>query len=119
MTASHQFNVWEGIYSSFAEAGAAGPGFDGGVWREKSIQAAREYFSQMRRGEPLDYSLLQRNALLPVVTAMLLKRQNGVRVLDFGGGPGYGLIVLIDALRNARRRIKYHVVDVENICEVG
>ena len=119
MTASQQFNVWEGIYSSFADAGVAGPGFDGGVWRERSIQAAREYLSQIRRGESLDYSLLQRNALLPVVTAMLLKRQNRVRVLDFGGGPGYGLIVLIDALRNARRRIEYHVVDVETICEVG
>jgi putative methyltransferase (TIGR04325 family) len=119
MTASQEVNVWEGVYSSFAEAGAAGPGFDGAIWRERSIQAAREYLSQIKRGEPLDYSLSQRNALLPVVTAMLLTRQNSVRILDFGGGPGYGLMVLINALGNARRRIDYHVVDVENICEAG
>jgi putative methyltransferase (TIGR04325 family) len=115
---SHEFNVWDGIYSSFAEAGAAGPGFNGGIWRERSIQAAREYLSQIKRGEPLDYSLSQRNALLPVVTAMLLTRESRVRILDFGGGPGYGLIVLIDALGDTRS-IDYDVVDVENICEAG
>jgi putative methyltransferase (TIGR04325 family) len=119
MTASQEFNVWEGVYSSFAEAGAAGPGFDGAVWRERSIQAGRQYLSQIKRGEPLEYSLSQRNALLPVVTAMLLTRQNRVRILDFGGGPGYGLIVLIDALATARPRIDYHIVDVENVCEAG
>src|ERR1700730_15286646 len=114
MTASREFNVWEGIYSSFAEAGAAGPGFDGGIWRERSVQAAREYLAQIKRGEPLDYSLSQRNALLPVVTAMLLTRQNRVRILDFGGGPGCGLMVLMSALGSARSQIDYHVVDVEN-----
>lgn len=119
MTTPQEFNVWEGIYSSFAEAGGTGPGFDGGVWRERSIQAARQYLSQAKRGEPLDYSLSQRNALLPVVTAMLLTRRNRVRILDFGGGPGYGLTMLIAALGNARPRIDYHVVDVENICEAG
>ena len=119
MTASQQFNVWEGVYSSFAEAGATGPGFDGEILRERSIQAGREYLRQIKQGEPLDYSLSQRNALLPVVTAMMLTRQDRVRILDFGGGPGYGLMVLIDALGNARRRIDYHVVDVRTICEAG
>lgn len=119
MTASQEFNVWDGIYCSFAEAGRAGPGFDGDVWRERSIKAARQHLSQLKRGEPLDYSLSQRNALLPVVAAMLLTRRHNVRVLDFGGGPGYGLMTLIAALENVRPRIDYHVVDVENICEAG
>jgi putative methyltransferase (TIGR04325 family) len=119
MTAPQEFHVWEGIYSSFAEAGGTGPGFDGGVWRERSIEAARQYLSQVKRGEPLDYSLSQRNALLPVVTAMLLTRRNKVRILDFGGGPGYGLTTLIAALGRVLPRIDYHIVDVENICEAG
>src|SRR5271156_3583706 len=112
MTTPQEFNVWEGIYSTFAEAGGTGPGFDGDVWRERSIQAGRQYLSQVKRGQPLDYSLSQRNALLPVVTAMLLTQRNKVRILDFGGGPGYGLTVLIAALGNTRPRIDYHVVDV-------
>lgn len=119
MTASQKFNVWEGIYSSFAEAKGCGPGFDGGVWRERSIETGREFPSQAEKGEPLDYSLSQRNALLPIVTAMLLNRQTAVRILDFGGGPGYGLIVLMDALGEARSRVDYHVIDVKNICEAG
>ena len=119
MTESQEFNVWEGVYSSFAEADATGPGFDGDIWRERSIQAGREFLRQVERGETLDYSLSQRNALLPVVAAMLLSGQSRVRILDFGGGPGYGLMVLMDALRNARPRIDYHVVDVKNICEAG
>jgi putative methyltransferase (TIGR04325 family) len=119
MTESQEFNVWEGVYSSFAEADATGPGFDGDIWRERSIQAGRKFLTQVVRGKPLDYSLSQRNALLPVVAAMLLARQGRVQILDFGGGPGYGLLVLMDAFANARSRIDYHVVDVENICEAG
>jgi putative methyltransferase (TIGR04325 family) len=119
MTRSQKFHVWEGVYSSFAEAHATGPGFDGDIWRERSIQAGREFLTQLGRGETLDYSLSQRNALLPAVAAMLLAQQSTVRILDFGGGPGYGLTVLMDALANARRRIDYHVVDVKTICEAG
>ncbi len=120
MTESQEFNVWEGVYSSFAEADSTGPGFDGDIWRKRSIQAGREFLTQVERGKPLDYSLSQRNALLPVVAAMLLARQARVQILDFGGGPGYGLMVLMDALVvNARSRIDYHVVDVKNICEAG
>ena len=119
MAESQEFNVWEGVYSSFAEANATGPGFDGAAWRERSIQAGREFLSQVERGKSLDYSLSQRNALLPVVTVMLLTRRNQVRILDFGGGPGYGLMALSAALGKVCRRIDYHVVDVENICEAG
>jgi putative methyltransferase (TIGR04325 family) len=119
MTKSQEFNVWEGVYPSFAEADAAGPGFEGNISRERSILAGREYLSQIERGESLDYSLSQRNALLPVVAAMMLSRQSKVRILDFGGGPGYGLMVLMDTLGNTRPRIDYHVVDVKNICDAG
>jgi putative methyltransferase (TIGR04325 family) len=119
MTASQEFNVWDGVYSSFVEAGASGPGFDGAIWREQSILAARESLMRIQRGEALDYSLTQRNALLPVIAAMLLARQERVRILDFGGGPGYGLLVLMSALGDLCARIEYHVVDVACVCEEG
>lgn len=98
----NRMNVWEGIYSSFAEAGATGPGFNGEVWRNRSTQV-----------DPLDYSLTQRNALLPFIAAI-----GKTRILDFGGGPGYGLMVLKATLRDTRH-IEYHVVDLEPICETG
>jgi putative methyltransferase (TIGR04325 family) len=119
MTTSPGFNVWEGVYASFAEAGASGPGFDGAIWRKRSIEDARVSLARIRQGEPLDYSLTQRNALLPVIAAMLLTRQERVRILDFGGGPGFGLLVLMSALGDLRARIEYHVVDVACVCEEG
>jgi putative methyltransferase (TIGR04325 family) len=119
MSSGQEFRIWEGIFSSFAEAGTCGPGFEGDIWRERSVQVARECLKCLERGEPIDYSMSQRNALLPVVAAMILSRQERMRILDFGGGPGYGFIVLLSALGKLRARVEYHVVDVACVCEEG
>lgn len=113
------FNVWDGNYGSFAEAPALGPGFNGSIWRDRSIRAAREAAARMAKRESLDYSLRQRNALLPAVTATILTEQARVKILDFGGGLGCGYILLSQAMPHAIERIEYTVVDVESISEGG
>jgi putative methyltransferase (TIGR04325 family) len=113
------FKVWDGVYASFAEAPAVGPGFDGSIWRDRSLQAARETIERAQNGEPLDYSLRQRNALLPTLAATILVEQPRVRILDFGGGLGTGFVVLTSMLREAAGRIDYSVVEVDSICRTG
>lgn len=113
------FNVWDGVYPSFAAAKAVGPGFDGDIWRDRSLQAARATLALAGSGQPLDYSLRQRNALLPVLTASVLAAQPRARILDFGGGLGTGYMVLANGIPDAAARIDYAVTEVDSICRVG
>lgn len=118
MTAA-DFKIWEGVYASFDAAAAAGPGFDGPTCRERSLLSARDALARFAAGEPLDYSLRQRNAIMPSVVAVLLSRQAGVRLLDFGGGLGTAFVVLSSALAGDIARVDYRVVEVESICQAG
>ncbi len=113
------FHVWDGVYPSFAAAKAVGPGFDGDIWRDRSLQAARETLALVGSGQPLDYSLRQRNALLPVLTASVLAAQPRVNILDFGGGLGTGYMVLANGIPDAGSKIDYAVIEVDSICRAG
>lgn len=114
-----KFNIWEGIYASFSEAPAVGPGHDGATWRERSILAASDAVAKLAAGETLDYSLRQRNAIMPVVVAMLLSSRPRARILDFGGGLGTAFTVLASALGKNIDRVDYKVVEVGSICRAG
>jgi putative methyltransferase (TIGR04325 family) len=111
--------IWEGVYPSFDAAPAVGPGFDGPIWRERSLQSARETLARFAAGQPLDYSLRQRNAIMPSLVAMLLSRQARVSFLDFGGGLGTAFVVLSSALGGDIARVDYRIVEVESICRAG
>ena len=113
------FNVWEGVYRSFSEAPAEGPGFDGGVWRDRSLQAAREILAAVGSDEPLDYALRQRNAVLPGLVATALDRKSSIRILDLGGGLGTGFMLLMKTVPSAVQRVDYTVVESEGICRAG
>ncbi len=119
MSADPNFRVWEGVYRSFAEAPAVGPGFQGPRWRERSIAAARETLARAKAQEPIDYALRQRNAVLPPLVAALLAGQERVDVLDLGGGLGTGYMVLMKTMPEAVRRVRYTVVEVESIARAG
>lgn len=113
------FKIWEGVYASFAAAPAVGPGFDGEIWRERSLLSVRDALARLAAGESLDYSLRQRNAIMPSVVATLLSRQAGVSLLDFGGGLGTAFVALSSALGGNIARVDYRVVEVETICRAG
>jgi putative methyltransferase (TIGR04325 family) len=119
MSVDRNFNVWDGVYRSFAEAPAVGPGFDGAVAHERGVAAAYDIRASLDAGKPLDYSLRQRNALLPVVVAAVLTQQDKARVLDFGGGLGSGYLVLLKTVPQTHASVEYNVVEVEGICRAG
>ncbi|WP_458760230.1 methyltransferase, TIGR04325 family [Afipia sp. TerB] len=109
--------VWEGIYRSFAEAPASGPGFSGERWRKASEKLALQTLEDERAGRPIDFSLCQRNAVLPAVVAMTSALAR-TRILDVGGGLGSGYTFLRSALKRMDR-ISYDVVEVDDICRLG
>jgi putative methyltransferase (TIGR04325 family) len=118
MTAA-DFRVFEGVYARFDEAPEVGDGFAGSIWRERSLKSARDEAKKLAAGEALDYSLRQRNAVLPVVVAMLLSRQARAKILDFGGGLGTAFMALSRAIGDDIARVDYHVVEVDGICRDG
>ena len=97
--------IWEGIYPDFESAKAVGDGFSGQKWTE-SVKAAAESIS----GES---SAALSGSLLPIVASIAQSRQEIIRILDFGGGPG----VTFAAVRNAvkGRPLDYHVVENRNV----
>lgn len=113
------FAVWDGVYASFAEAPAEGPGFDGAEWRERSVAAVRQGLAAIANGVALDYSLVQRNVYLPAMVTDLLAVLPRVRVLDFGGGPGLGFVVVKQARADALARLDYTIVDAPQVCLAG
>jgi putative methyltransferase (TIGR04325 family) len=117
--AAAEFSVWEGVYGSFVEAPAVGPGFHGPTWRNRSIEAAREAIARLKTEEALDYALRQRNSILPTTVATMLTAQERVSVLDFGGGLGTGYVFLTQTMPNAISRVDYAIVDVEEIATAG
>jgi putative methyltransferase (TIGR04325 family) len=119
VTTGRDFRVWEGVFPSFDAAPSVGPGFDGREAQTRGLHAARDAASQLAANEPLDYSLRQRNALLPTVVAMLLAGRNRIGVLDFGGGFGTGYMVLASAGGALTNRVEYQVVEVDGVCRLG
>jgi len=119
MIAERNFKLWDGIYGSFADAPASGPGFAGPAWEEHSLETARATLAQIAAGQPIDYSLKQRNAVLPILVAGLLSHQSQTTVLDFGGGLGVGFMVLMDEIKSPLSRVHYHIVELERICRAG
>lgn len=114
-----EFNVWEGIYPSFRDAPQAGPGFAGEKWRAASLSLARDTLAKAERGELLDFSLRQRNAVLPVVVSIIQSSGKKVRVLDVGGGLGAGYAFLNTALVDRLAEIQYDILEIPEICEIG
>lgn len=111
--------VWEGIWNSFAEAPAIGPGFDGDIWRERTSAAMADSLAALRAGKPLPAAAKPRDYLLPAVAGALLSGCERLRMVDFGGGIGAAWVSLAAAIPEAAQRILMHVVEVENVCDAG
>ena len=105
---------WEGVYPSFAEVPAAGPGFAGEQWT-KDTRALTERAREELVPRP---ALAGDQALLPMVAGMAAAAGNPLRILDFGGGLGVGYLQVAAALPRASR-IEYHIVETERVCDEG
>ncbi|HEY3045469.1 MAG TPA: methyltransferase, TIGR04325 family [Vicinamibacterales bacterium] len=118
---SERVEIWEGIYASYQEAAAhvVGPGFDGDVWRTRSLASAQGCLAALEAGKPIPQFHKQRSALLPAVAAVMLASRDRLRVLDFGGGLGIGYMTLAESIPSASTRIDYTIVEVPTVCEEG
>jgi putative methyltransferase (TIGR04325 family) len=115
------FYIWHGIYPTFKSAmeDAIGTGFEGEIYRERSLAAARECMSCLQEGRPIPQFHKQRSTLLPVVVAMMLCQEERVKILDFGGGLGIGFMTLAESIPMDMHRVAYTIVEGPHVSELG
>ena len=102
------FQIWDGLYGSFAATGAPGTVFEGERWLSK----ARERLEQARQEEPASGEYL-----LPMAAAMLAG-DGPLRILDFGGGVGISFLSVARTLPETVN-LDYHVVESAATCAAG
>lgn len=102
--------LWEGIYRDFADVPSAGDGFRTGDW----MASSRRRLDAIK-GAGCRYQ----EYLLPAIAAVIAAGQdkNPLVVLDVGGGPGNGYPPLRAAMPSGR--IDFHVVENEQVCNLG
>lgn len=103
------YQIFEGVYDSFAEAGGIPQFFRSEIYLKKTeerLQAALD-----GREQAHDYVFVP-------LAAGLLMACGRLSVLDFGGGPGITYLALKRALISMEG-LTYHSLDDEEICAIG
>lgn len=110
--------IWEGVYKSFKDAPASGPGFSGEKWIQNSLEKINAVRQDASKKGTVLSTTQYRESLLPPVAAIALNELAGVRILDFGGGVGFSYYQVLHGLPHAEN-FEFHVVEVDALCKVG
>jgi len=110
--------IWEGVYRSFSEVPAEGPGFDGETWISNSLKRIAAVREEAERNVLLPPASNYREGLLPLLAALGYNENGSVRILDFGGGIGFTYYQTICGLPRTEG-VEYHVVEREAVCRAG
>ena len=100
------FSVWEGVYSSFAEAGGDLDAFDSDVWIDKQksriLNALEDHNTK---------NIVSKDYPLPLVVAIALSQKEQLKILDFGGGMGLQYLEMISKAPESQNTVDYYVLD--------
>ncbi len=108
------FNIWEGVYGSFAEAGGDQGVFNDAKWLERSKERALALRDQYAAGA----SVLTQDYCLPVLAAMCHAKRGRLRILDFGGGLGFSYFPLRACLPGGTQ-LSFDVVEQPAVVQLG
>ncbi|BAE48854.1 methyltransferase, TIGR04325 family [Paramagnetospirillum magneticum] len=111
------FNIWEGVYESFAQAEAHVVEPNRGAWLTRLEDRTRDMVHSHRTGTLAPWG----QYCLPAVLAPLYATRDRLRVLDFGGGTGTTYLEVANALfgPDGRGNLDYIVVDAPDVCDIG
>ncbi|MHC4560179.1 MAG: methyltransferase, TIGR04325 family [Planctomycetota bacterium] len=110
--------IWNGVYSSFKEVPAEGPGFKGEKWLNNSLKKITALRNAAKENTSVPSVTKYRESLLPVVASMVYNEMGRVRILDFGGGIGFTFYEVAQALPKTEN-FEYHIVGTEAECTAG
>jgi putative methyltransferase (TIGR04325 family) len=109
--------TWEGIYETFAEAGAEATVFEGTVWLDKIVARATSSLERSTGGR-IPPVAVNTDYALPFVAALAASRGRPLRILDFGGGMATSYVPL-RAMLPREQAIDFVVVENAAICDRG
>jgi putative methyltransferase (TIGR04325 family) len=110
-------HIWQGVYSSFAEAKGDLGVFEQNIWIEKLTDQTKGALGQTAKDT---HGVIPQTAqgydyILPVVAVLSRLRRKPLRILDFGGGMANSFFDLV-AKAPALDDVEFHIVENEAIC---
>lgn len=117
-TKNWQGNVWEGVFSSFAEVPVEGDVFEQEIWKSKVLDRANNLTEQAKANGAIPAAAMTHDYVLPQIISTLETKDEGICVLDFGGGLGTSYIPLASTLPASRIK-EFLVVENEELCKLG
>jgi putative methyltransferase (TIGR04325 family) len=103
-----KLRIWEGVYKSFRDVPAHGPGFKGQRWIKSSLS---KLSGIQKNGDRNSFFGGTHGSCLLTLLASLVRQERGsVRILDFGGGMGFHYYPVYRALPRPEGLV-YHVVE--------
>jgi len=110
--------IWDGVYRSFEEVPAAGPGFNGDALAVPSLDQARDAIRAAAGYRSVATEVINEYWVLALLAAVAREQSPRLRVLDFGGGAGVHYVHLRSALVDASA-LDYHIVELDWACQAG
>jgi putative methyltransferase (TIGR04325 family) len=105
--------TWQGVYARLRDV----PTHDGTYGDKLAAEMVETIASAMARLHAGEKPYVWHEHLA-LAASFVAARQRGVKVLDFGGGPGSGFVQLLSSLP-AATAIDYLVVDLQPACDAG
>jgi len=117
---SNSFNgpIWEGIYKDFDELESEGRGFESSTWIEHSFEKAKKMRELSRDSRESMEDISFNGSPLYVLASIMYAQNNRLSVLDFGGGMGFGYIVM-EAVIPESDNLDFDIVEGANNCKGG
>lgn len=110
--------VWDGIFSSFNEAGAESAVFEDDIWLGKVIVRARDAIVCAQSDKAIADVATSTEYALSVVASLVARPERALSILDFGGGRATSFLPLIKILPDGTN-LNFVTVENEAVCKVG
>lgn len=110
--------IWDGVYPSFRDVPAAGPGFNGDDLANPSIAETKAAILIAKESKAAASEVINEYAMLALLASGARRQNEKLTVLDFGGGVGLNYVHLLRAL-GENSTLDYHIDELDWACDAG
>jgi putative methyltransferase (TIGR04325 family) len=115
--AENIFQIWDGVYAEWSDAPVKGDAFNSEKWLlDQVAHTEAELHGLADIG--LASCAVSRDYILPLVVALALKKDQPLRILDFGGGMASSYPLVMGSVSGGEA-VEFHVLESSRICKYG
>lgn len=104
-------SIWEGVYSSFADAPDAEAVFNSDIWVKKQQQRILEKLHTLEANKNISDAAVSKDYPLAAMIAVL-RHKKPLRIIDYGGAMGQSYLELMAKIPGIEDRVDYIVVEM-------